>query len=323
MKRPTLAQLRTLLAVVETGNLSLAAKRLHLTQSAVSQQVGELERTLGQRLLERLPGGVVPTATGEGILEAARRALAAAEDVVTLAAEHGEGHRGRVRIGTGGTTSAFLLPDVLARAKLAMPGLEIRVTIGNTVDLLGRIESGELDVGLLTLPVPTNRYLEVELLAREPLLAFLPPPGEPEGDAVGPEHLAALPLILYESGGHTRRVSDGWFAEAGLAPVPIMEIGSVETIRRMVRNGLGATILPALALSEEKGRPLDPPLWRELAVVTRADKRRDRALRLFLEELHHATEPLRAAASAQGTREAKLEISGEPDTPCDARTAGR
>ena len=105
--------------------------------------------------------------------------------------------------------------------------------------------------------------------------------------------LAALPLILYESGGATRGVVDAWFRRAGLAPRPIMELGSVEAIKVLVESGLGATILPRTALPPADAampdgmavRPLRPAAARSLAVVLRRDKLRDRGLRVCLEEL--------------------------------------
>ncbi|WP_082659595.1 LysR family transcriptional regulator [Aureimonas sp. AU40] len=294
---PSLSQLRTFLAVVETGTLSLAAKRLHLAQPAVSQQLQELERLLDVRVLDRAAGRAQPTPAGETLLEPARRALAAMEDAVEAVSRFGSEEAGRLRIGTGATACTFLLPPVLSNLKSDMPGLDITVAIGNTVDILPRVEAGEIDVGLVTLPAPSSRALETTLLMREPLLALFPA-GAAVPDHVTPSAMAAEPLILYESGGHTRGGLDRWFGEAGLAPSPIMELGSVETIKRMVAVGLGASILPGLALAEPIPgticRPLDPPLCRELGLTLRASKIRDRGLRLFLRRLEEiaAAEPL-------------------------------
>ncbi len=298
VRLPTLPQLRTFLAVVETGTLSLAAKRLHLTQPAVSQQLQELERILGVRLLERLPGGVVATAAGEDILAPLRRTLQAAEDIVTAATEHSDGGKGRLRIGTGGAVSAFLLPEVLSKLKEAMPLLDVRVGTGSTPDLLRRVDEGELDVAIVTLPITPRRTLEIVPLVREPMLALIPAEiDDGSGAPVTPEILAALPLILDVTGAHTRLVTDCWFADAGLSPTPMMEVAGTETVRCMVRRGLGATILPRLAVGNHESRPLDPPLWRELAVATRADKRRDKSMRAFLAELERTAALLEGASA--------------------------
>ena len=286
---PTLTQLRTFLAVVETGTLSLAARRLNLTQPAVSQQINEMEKCLGQRLLERLPGGVVPTAAGSSILDPIRRVLKAAEDVVAAASEHAEGGKGRLRLGVGAATAATLLPDVLAEVKQVLPRLDIRLEAGSTPDLLLQVEESELDLAIVTLPVAPSRTIEFQPLLREPMLAVLPAALNVGDDApLTAADLSRLPLILDVTGAHTRRLINRWFAEADLTPLPMMEIAGTETIRQLVRNGLGASILPRSGVGGLVTRPLHPPLWREMAVAMRADKRRDRGLRVFLDELHRS-----------------------------------
>ncbi|MCZ8146343.1 MAG: LysR family transcriptional regulator, partial [Roseomonas sp.] len=100
MGTPTLRQFRAFLTVIEAGSVSLAARALHLTQPAVSQQLRELERAVGVRLLDRAAGRVIPNAAGTALLDPARRAMAAANDAAVVAAEHGRGEMGRLRLGT-------------------------------------------------------------------------------------------------------------------------------------------------------------------------------------------------------------------------------
>jgi DNA-binding transcriptional LysR family regulator len=129
----------------------------------------------------------------------------------------------------------------------------------------------------------------------------------PDAGGVRPAQRAALPLILYESGGATRMLVDAWFRRAGLAPRPIMELGSVEAIKVPVESGLGATILPRTALAAADAgvpegmavRPLRPAAARTLALVLRRDKLRDRGLRVCLEELE--TSPAGAGESLPRT----------------------
>jgi DNA-binding transcriptional LysR family regulator len=290
MSTPTLRQLRTFLAVTERGSVSAAARSLNLTQPAASQQLRELERALSVRLLDRAGGKMVPTAAGQALLDPARRAQAAAEDTVAAMAEHRCGDTGRVRLGTGATACIFLLPPVLAAVKQAMPGLVVTVAIGNTADVLVQLEAGDLDVALVTLPVPTSRTLSTTKLLADPLMALLPEGIAPAGVAVTALELAAMPLILYEAGGNTRGMTDIWFRRAGLVPRPIMELGSVEAIKVLVGSGLGASVLPSLALRGAVAgavtRKLKPGVSRDLGIVLRREKVMDRSLRLFLTELN-------------------------------------
>src|SRR5215475_1964008 len=103
MDLPTLRQLRAFIATVEIGSLTQAANALHLTQPAVSQQLRQLERILGVRVLERTNAGLVPTAAGAAILGAAHRTHEAAADVAAIALACRSGEVGRVRLGTGAT----------------------------------------------------------------------------------------------------------------------------------------------------------------------------------------------------------------------------
>jgi DNA-binding transcriptional LysR family regulator len=104
-------------------------------------------------------------------------------------------------------------------------------------------------------------------------------------DVVTPADLATRPLVLYEAGGNTRRIVDRWFADAGVAPAPVMDLGSVEAIKELVGAGLGCSVLPGTAMRDAGGRRavrscrLSPKLSRGLALVLRRDKTLSRGLR--------------------------------------------
>ncbi|SDE29100.1 DNA-binding transcriptional regulator, LysR family [Belnapia rosea] len=183
MHDPSLHQLRTFLSVVETGGVTSAAQALGLTQPAASQQLRELERIMGVRLLERVAGRAVPTAAGQALVEPARRAQAAVEDARAAAAAHRLGEVGRVRLGTGATACIHLLPPVLAELNERMPGLEVIIATGNTPDILRRIEDGDLDAALVTLPAALCRSLSTARIATDPLVALLPEAMAPKGRA--------------------------------------------------------------------------------------------------------------------------------------------
>lgn len=291
MDIPTLRQLRTFVAAVERGSITEAARALHLTQPAASQQLRELERILGTRLLERAEGRVMATAVGAALLGAARQALAAGEEVATTALAWRGGEVGRVRLGTGATACIYLLPPVLAAAQRTMPGLEIVVATGNTPEILRRVQEGSLDLGLVTLPRVLGRGLSRTPLCRDELRALVPARLTGDGP-VSPAALAELPLILYEAGGDTRQVIDAWFGAAGLMPKPTMELGSVEAIKVLVGSGLGASVLPAMALAGgaagARVLALRPAVARTLGVVMRAEKMLDRGQRVLLDALQQA-----------------------------------
>lgn len=274
---------------METGSVTGAARRYHLTQPAASQQIRQLERALGVRLLERAAGKLVPTAAGIAVAAPVRRAQAAVADAIAAAGAHRSGEAGRVRLGTGATACIHLLPPVLALLRGRMPGLAITIATGNTPDIVRRLQAGDLDIALVTLPAGSSRSLLAERVLSDPLVAVISAAMAPAARRIGPEQLATLPLVLYEAGGTTRAILDAWFRRAGVAPRPVMELGSVEAIKVVVASGLGASVLPRLALTEPVAgcvtRQLHPAVARDLGYVLRREKTVDRGLRAVIDAL--------------------------------------
>lgn len=279
--------LRAFADVAELGSFTAAAARLNLTQPAVSLQVRQLERRLGVRLLERVGRRALPTLAGEELLEHARRIEAAVGDAIAAMARHRAEAAGRVRIGTGATACIYLLPPALRTVRAARPALQIIVHTGSTPEILDAVEENRLDLALVTLPVP-GRALVVTPVVEDEQVAIFPADGTPPPAEVTPAALAERPLVLYETGAHTRRLIDAWFLDGGLTPKPVMELASVEAIKEMVGAGLGCAILPRLAVGgtgarpDLVARPLAPPLYRQLGLVLRRDKVLDAGLRAVI-----------------------------------------
>lgn len=308
MAAPTLRQLRMFCEVVQSGSISAAARALNVTQPAASQQLHALERALGQRLLERAAGKVMATAAGDAVLGPARRAVAAADEAVAVSRVHRTGGAGRVRLGTGATACIHLLPPVLAALRRRMPGLELVVATGNSAAMLERLESGDLDAALVTLAGAVSRALAARRLFSDPVLALVPVGFAPGESALRPAEVSRFPLILYERGGSTRGIVDGWFQRAGLAPRPVMELGNVEAIKMLVGGGLGASLLPRMALGEAVPGtvvvPLRPRLAREIGIVLRRDKVRERGIRMLVDELERIARDWSGATDAASGAEA-------------------
>lgn len=276
-----LDQLAAFVDVVELGSFTAAAEKAGLTQPAISQQIKQLELSLGVRLIERVGRRAQPSVAGAELVVHARRILAecnAARDSMT---PYREGSVGRVRIGSGGTASIHLLPRAIASAKKRMPGLEITVRIGNTDEILRDLETNALDLAVVTLPA-TGRSLEIETFYEDELLAVAPKGSEIPENGPDAAFLRDRILLLYD-GGNTRAITDSWFAEAGIRPQSVMELGSVEAIKELVAAGLGWSLLPELALKRDRAilttSPVRPRLVRQLGIVLRRDKHLTKGLR--------------------------------------------
>ncbi len=282
MRHLNLDQLHAFMQVAEAGSFSVAAQRLNLTQPAISMQVRQLEQRLGLPLLERLGRRVTPTAAGLDLIAHARQIDAAVDSALAAMAVHAGGTVGRVRLATGATACIYLLPPVLRDLRARLPGLEILVSTGNTPDILHDVEDNQIDLALVTLPV-SGRVFEVVPLLEESFVAIASAEAPPLPAVVAPQDFVGRPLVLYEPGANTRSLIDDWFRAAGLAPRPVMELGSAEAIKRLVGAGLGYSVLPRTAIDGAgvdalTQHPLVPPLTRQLGLVRRRDKVLDPAL---------------------------------------------
>jgi DNA-binding transcriptional LysR family regulator len=289
MQNFSLEQLATFVRVVEAGSFSAAASALDVSQPAVSQQIRELERRLGAKLLERVGRKIGPTAAGATLLGYARMILETAALAAEAIGRHVEGIQGTVRIGTGATACLHLLPAVLAGVQRQYPALQVIVSTGNTEDFVKRVEQNLLDMALVTLPV-SSRALHVTPAFEDSFVLIGPPMEKRLPKALSAQDLKELPMMLFEPGANTRRLVDGWLLNGGVRLQPKMELGSVEAIKEMVMAGLGYSIIPGMALRDAdvgavQVRQLLPPLKRELGLIVRQDKPVTRGMKVIAEAL--------------------------------------
>lgn len=271
-----LAHLATFRLVIQRGSFSAAADVLGISQPAVSLQIRQLEHFLRSRLLERTGRGVKATAAGLALLTHGERIEQAVEETLRSLDAFSHEVSGTVSLGTGATACIHLLPPLLQQLRETYPLLKVRVTTGNTPGVVRAIEENRLDLGLVTMPV-SGRGLEITPILDEEFVCISAQEEEEECEPT-PDSLHTLPLIAFESGSGTRALIDGWFQASGLQPEPVMQLGSIEAIKRMVRAGLGYSIVPRMAVEQVADREglcvlsLTPVLHRQLAIVMRQDK---------------------------------------------------
>ncbi|WP_139536760.1 LysR family transcriptional regulator [Klebsiella spallanzanii] len=272
-----LGNLATFRLVVQRGSFSAAADVLGLSQPAVSLQVRQLEQFLQTRLLERTGRGIKATAAGIALLAHSEQIEQAVSAAVQSVSEFNREVSGSITLGTGATACIHLLPSLLLTLRERHPLLTVGVTTGNTLDIVRAVEENRLDLGLVTLPA-TGRNLAVTPVMDEEFVCIFARNQEVLPPAVTPEVLQTLPLIAFESGSGTRDLIDGWFLADGRAIAPVMQLGSIEAIKRMVRAGLGFSIVPRMAVEHPHDRTglniqsLTPLLHRQLGIIMRQDK---------------------------------------------------
>lgn len=272
-----LGNLATFRLVIQRGSFSAAADILGLSQPAVSLQVRQLEQFLRTRLVERTGRGIKATAAGLALLEHGNRIEQVVEEAVRSVSEFSHEISGTITLGTGATACIHLLPPLLQQLREEHPLLRVGVTTGNTLDVVRAVEENRLDIGLVTLPA-SGRALEVMPILDEEFVLIISQVQDEQIAHFTPQILHALPLIAFESGSGTRDLIDGWFNTCDLEVCPVMQLGSIEAIKRMVRAGLGYSIVPRMAVenvADREGlsvRSLNPVLHRQLGIVMRQDK---------------------------------------------------
>ncbi|MBX8460676.1 LysR family transcriptional regulator [Enterobacter sp. RIT637] len=272
-----LGHLTTFRLVIQRGSFSAAADVLGISQPAVSLQIRQLEQFLQTRLVERTGRGIKATAAGQALLVHGERIEQAVDETLRSVSEFSHDVSGTVTLGTGATACIHLLPPLLQQLRSDYPLLRVGVTTGNTIDIVRAIEENRLDMGLVTLPV-SGRALDVMPVMDEEFVFIASLEQQAMFTDLRPDALHTQPLIAFESGSGTRALIDGWFEASGLTIAPAMQLGSIEAIKRMVRSGLGYSIVPKMAVKQRADREglcvssLSPVLQRQLAVVMRQDK---------------------------------------------------
>lgn len=281
MRSLNLDQLRALETVAELASFTGAARRLNLSQSAISTQIKELEERFEVRLIERLGKKAYPTAAGLEVIEHARRIAREAEAVSAAMRKRREGWLGRVRIGASTTALIYHLPPVLKQLRLDHPNIELVVTTGTSSGVAERIMRNEIDAGIVSMPIDA-RAMDVTPLCEEKLVAIFPADQKDIPKVATPQNMKAHPLILEYSRAQVKLLTIDWLSRDGLQPRPAMELDNLIAVKRMVSAGLGVSIVPDATVSVmNEGivvRPLDPVLTRTLAYIQRRDKAAEPAL---------------------------------------------
>ncbi|MET9497979.1 LysR family transcriptional regulator [Streptomyces sp. NPDC006552] len=260
-----LQQLRYVVAVAETGGFTRAAERCLVVQSALSHQIGKLEKELGARLFERTSRRVRLSAAGEAFLPAARQALEAAERArAEVAAATGE-IRGRLTIGAIASVTAVDVPGLMRAYYDAYPRVALRLMDGASETLVTGVREGTLDLAFLGVQ-PSFRIqdpgVESRTLAVDPHVA-LAAPGHPlaglRGGAPVPlARLAGEVFVDFPAGFAARAQTDEAFAAAGLRREVPFEAKGLEFLADLVRGGLGVALLPSRLVPRLPGLAVVP-----------------------------------------------------------------
>lgn len=239
-------QLNYFIAVAEERHFGRAAKRLHMAQPPLSQQIRQLEEQLGVRLLDRTTRRVDLTAAGEVLLERGRRIINEIEGLKADVYQVGQGATGVLRVGFSGSATYGVMPGIVRRAKEAMPGLSL--TLHGEM-LTPAMEAGlrehTLDAALLRPPVAFPE-IEYRTVAREPLVLALPAGSPLGGDRpVAVHELQEHGFVVYPPESVLHRTVADLCRRSGFQPRIAQVAGETSTLLSFVAAGGGVAVVPA------------------------------------------------------------------------------
>jgi LysR family transcriptional regulator, nitrogen assimilation regulatory protein len=246
-----LRQLRYFTAIVEAGSISRAAQTLHVAQPALSQQMADLELSLGMPLLQRGTRGTQPTTAGELLYREAICILGRVGRLPVLLRSSGPQIEGPVTIGMSCTLTSLLKPLIQA-CRAALPKVILRCSIADGLSLRNRLEAHSLQLACaLEDDLASNFGRHPFLRQACYLVSRTPIPGNPK--IVSLRDLASLPLVLPSAPNVLRNKLDRILAEAGVAPYVIAEGDDMATMLEAVQAGVGCAVLPTADFSDIAG----------------------------------------------------------------------
>jgi LysR family transcriptional regulator for metE and metH len=270
--------LRLVAAIADLGTLTRAGQQLHLSQSALSHQLADLEYRLGGALFERAGRRMIPTGLGDRLAARARATLRGLEDVETEIGSLAAGHTAVLRIATECYTCFHWLPPVLREFRVKHPNVDVRIVPSATDRPVRALIAGTIDLCIVNLPVRDRRVTTTPLFSDELVLVVSPDHPLADRESVDPSELRDERFLLY-SAPERSHVFQRVLAPAGVSPSQVSSLQLTEALLELVTAGLGITVLarwaaqPALTAGTLVAIPIaSPNVLRHWQVATRAGK---------------------------------------------------
>jgi len=245
-------QIKAFLAIAEAKTFTAGARRVNITQAAISMQIRQLEDEVGIQLFTRTPRRVILTQAGEFLLDRARKILREHDSAIAEIAEVAGAEFGRLRLGSSSSMfTTHQLPTIMLQLRAKYPNAEVTVTSATSQNLVDKMMHGEIDTAFVSLPVD-NSNITTDLLFSDEIVAIAYPKHPLAKEKfISAATLAGEKLILGERGGNTRRMIDDFFAAANVRPNVTMELSRQEAINQMVENNMGVGIAGAKTVAKE------------------------------------------------------------------------
>lgn len=245
----TIKQMRYFAALATHRHFGRAAEACSISQPALSLQIKELEAIVGRSLVERTGRQVHLTTLGEDLLTRMREILLRIDDLEELVRSSKDELSGRLRLGIIPTIAPYLLPEIVKALGDRFPGLEVEPRETVTNSLIESLLAYRLDAAIVALPISDPSLREFALF--DEAFYLVRPPSEGGKAVPSPSMLQAMRLLLLEEGHCFRDQALSFCEVAGAQPKHIMEGSSLSTLVQMVGAGIGATLIPEMAIPFE------------------------------------------------------------------------
>ncbi|MEO9181187.1 MAG: LysR family transcriptional regulator [Acidimicrobiales bacterium] len=245
---PDLVSLDLLQSVALLGSIRQAALAHAISQPAASTRLRLLEQVVGLELLDRSSGRAQLTPAGGAVVQWSERILDDMRALLVGTSALKTERRTRLRLVASMTVAEYLIPQWLTRLRSIDPDLRVSLEMGNSVQVVGWVESGKADLGFVE-GHSSLAGLQQRVVANDELVLVVAPshPWARRRKPVSATELAGTPLVLREVGSGTREVFEDSMTRQGLSIVPMVELGSTTAIKGAVIGGLGPTVLSRLA----------------------------------------------------------------------------
>lgn len=286
--------LRYFLAIAEEGNITSASARLHVGQPTLSRQIKDLERELGQPLVERQSHGVRLTTEGQLLRGYAEEMVEIADRVLAEFGAMRNKPLGDVYIGGAETDQLRSLAAPIRRARASQPTMRVHFTAGNLADLASKLDRGLIDFAILSQPANLSKYETIDLPVQESWVVYTRQDSPlARKKKLTRDDLAGEPLIMSEQVASKRAAGNNvaeWFGDA------FDQLNIVATFNLMygaaafAKEGLGSLLTwDKLVSVPDEGElvsiPLEPPLYSWLALAWPRDRQLSPAAKHFLEAM--------------------------------------
>lgn len=242
--------------IIEENSISKAAKKLHLTQSALSQQLKSIEKALDCRLLDRSNKGVVPTEEGEIVFKYAEIFSSLYNNMIEEIEECHNGEIKEIRIASSGSVSEYLIPCTLYTYKEKNKDIKFSTKSDYTKNVVDLILSRGADVGFVTVPI-YKKGIECIRLCKSDLVFIYSPKNKDIlniNESISLKEIASLPFVIGPEESGIRKIIENMFNENSISFNDVnvhMELGSVESIKTSVIENHGASIVPYISVKKE------------------------------------------------------------------------